>query len=143
MFSQFLGWTICIQAYVLADVTVTTNKNSAPTLTDLQKLLKLEKGLLGLFAQHDEMSEIATRVLEAEGFAIPSINDSDVQHTVNGYNLIKKRLRLAWPKVAEALKLQVAENWHQGLEGAVGRKVMRQLEKAMKQFHSWEENQVN
>ena len=110
-------------------------------MTDLFQLLKAETGLLDLLAEHEKISEIAMRILDAEGFAMASIHNSDVRHPVDGYNLIK-RLGLVWPKVADALKLSVAESW-EGLEGAVGRKVMRQLEKALEQFPSWEENRVN
>ena len=110
-------------------------------MTDLRLLLKAETALLGLLAEHEKISEIVTRILEAEGFTIASIHTSDVRHPVDGYNLIK-RLGLVWPKVADALKLSVAES-SEGLEGAVGRKVMRQLEKALEQFPSWEENRVN
>ena len=116
-------------------------KNSASSVTDLRLLLKAERVLLDSLAEHEKISEIATRVLEAEGFTIASIHNSDVRHPVDGYNLIK-RLGLVWPKVADALKLSVAESW-KGFEGAVGRKVMRQLEKALEQFPSWEENRVN
>ena len=98
--------------------------------------------MLGLLAEHEKISEIATRILEAEGFTIASIHNSDVRHPVDGYNLIK-RLGVVWPKVTDALKLsKVAESW-EGLEGGVGRKVMRELEKALEQFPSWEENRVN
>ena len=97
--------------------------------------------MLRLLAEHEKISEMATRVLEAEGFTIASIHNSDVRHPVDGYNLIK-RLGLVWPKVVEALKLPLAENW-EGLEGAVGRKVMRQLERVLEQFPSWEENRVS
>ena len=70
-----------------------------------------------------------------------AISNSDVLHPIDGYNLIK-RLGVVWPKVLDALKLLVTESW-EGLEGAVGRKVMRQLEKALERFPSWEENRVN
>ena len=110
-------------------------------MTDLRQLLAAETSLLRLLAEHEKISEIATGVLEAEGFTIASIHNSDVRHPVDGYNLIK-RLGLVWPKVVEALKLPLAENW-EGLEGAVGRKVMRQLERALEQFPSWEENRVS
>ena len=110
-------------------------------MTDLRLLLKAERVWLDSLAELEKISEIATRVLEAEGFTIASIHNSDVRHPVDGYNLIK-RLGLVWPKVADALKLSVAESW-KGFEGAVGRKVMRQLEKALEQFPSWEENRVN
>ena len=104
-------------------------------MTDLRLLLKAEMGLLDLLAEHEKISEIATRVLEAEGFTIASIYNSDVRHPVDGYNLIK-RLGLVWPKVADALKLPVAEG--------IGRRiVMRQMETALEQFPSWEENRVN
>ena len=110
-------------------------------MTDLCQLLKAETGLLDLLAEHKKIFEIATRVLEAEGFTVASIHNSDVRHPVDGYNLIK-RLGVVWPKVVDALKLLVTESW-EGLEGAVGRKVMRQLERALEQFPSWEENRVN
>ena len=122
-------------------LTLQAKKNSASSVTDLRQLLMAETTILGLLAEHDEISEIATRVLEAEGFTIASIHNSDVRHPVDGYNLIK-RLGLVWPKVADALKLPVAKKWD-GLEGSVGRKVMRQLERALEQFPSWEENRVN
>ena len=109
-------------------------------MTDLQQLLNTETGLLGLLAEHKKLSGIATKLLEAEGFTVASIHNSDVRHPVDGFNLIK-RLGLVWPKVVEALKLPLAENW-EGLEGAVGRKVMRQLERVLEQFPSWEENRV-
>ena len=121
--------------------TTQAKKNSASSVTDLRLLLKAETALLGLLAEHEKIFEIATRILEAEGFTIASIHTSDVRHPVDGYNLIK-RLGMVWPKVADALKLSVAES-SEGLEGAVGRKVMRQLEKALEQFPSWEENRVN
>ena len=122
-------------------LTLQAKKNSASSVTDLRQLLKAETVLLGLLPEHKKVSDIATRLLEAEGFTIASIHNSDVRHPVDGYNLIK-RLGLVWPKVVDALKLPVAEHW-EGLEGAVGRKVMRQLERALEQFPSWEENRVN
>ena len=118
-------------------LTAQAKKNSASSVTDLRLLLKAEKGLLDFLAEHEKIFEIATSVLEAEGFTIASIHNSDVRHPVDGYNLIK-RLGLVWPKVAEALKLSEAE-----AEGAVERKLMRRLERALEQFPSWEENRVN
>ena len=115
--------------------TTQAKKNSASSVTDLRLLLKAETALLGLLAEHEKISEIATRVLEAEGFTVASIHNSDVRHPVDGYNLIK-RLGLVWPKVVEAVKLSEAE-------GAVRKEVMRQLERAVEQFPSWEENRVN
>ena len=96
-----------------------------------------------LFDLFEEQSifEVAKRILEAEGFTSAFIHNSDVRHPVDGYNLIK-RLGVVWPKVLDALKLLVTESW-EGLEGADGRKVMRQLEKALERFPSWEENRVN
>ena len=112
-------------------------RNPASSVTDLRLLLKAETDLLDLLAEHEKILKIATSVLEAEGFTIASIHNSDVRHPVDGYNLIK-RLGLVWPKVAEALKLLEAE-----AEGAVERKLMRRLERALEQFPSWEENRVN
>ena len=117
-------------------LTVQAKKNSASSVTDLCQLLKAETGLLDLLTEHKKIFEIATRVLEAEGFTVASIHNSDVRHPVDGYNLIK-RLGLVWPKVAETLK-SVAE-----VEGAVVREMMRQLERAVEQFPSWQENRVN
>ena len=125
----------------ITSLTVQAKKNCASSVTDLQQLLKAETGLLGLLAEHKKLFDIATKLLEAEGFTVASIHNSDVRHPVDGFNLIK-RLGLVWPKVVDALKLPVAENW-EGLEGAVGRKVMRQLEREVDRFPSWEENQVN
>ena len=116
-------------------MTAQAKRNSASSVTDLRLLLKAERGLLDFLAEDEKISEIATRVLEADGFTFASIHNSDVRHPVDGYNLIK-RLGLVWPKVVEAVKLSEAE-------GAVGREVIRQLERALEQFPSWEENRVN
>ena len=116
-------------------LTAQAKKNSASSVTDLRLLLKAEIALLDLLTEHEKISEIAMRILDAEGFAMASIHNSDVRHPVDGYNLIK-RLGLVWPKVVEAVKLSETE-------GAVEREVMRQLERAVEQFPSWEENRVN
>ena len=81
-------------------------KNSASSVTDLRALLNAEKALLSLLSEHEEMSTIAREILEAEGFTVAAISNSDVLHPIDGYNLIK-RLGRTWPKVQEAMKLLV------------------------------------
>ena len=73
-------------------------KNSASSVTDLRQLLKAETALLDSLSEHEDISEIVTNILEAEGFTIPAIHNSDVRHPVDAYNLIK-RLGRIWPKV--------------------------------------------
>ena len=73
-------------------------KNSASSVTDLRQLLKAETALLDFLSEHEDISEIVTNILEAEGFTIPAIHNSDVRHPVDAYNLIK-RLGRIWPKV--------------------------------------------
>ena len=73
-------------------------KNSASSVTDLRQLLKAETALLDSLSEHKDISEIVTNILEAEGFTIPAIHNSDVRHPVDAYNLIK-RLGRIWPKV--------------------------------------------
>ena len=81
-------------------------KNSASSVTDLRVLLNAEKALLSLLSEYEEMSTIAREILEAEGFTVAAISNSDVLHPIDGYNLIK-RLGRTWPKVQEAMKLLV------------------------------------
>ena len=68
--------------------------------------MNAEKALLSLLSEYEEMSTIAREILEAEGFTVAAISNSDVLHPIDGYNLIK-RLGRAWPKVQEAMKLLV------------------------------------
>ena len=137
-------------------------KNSASSLTDLRVLLNAEKALLSLLSEYEEMSSIAREILEAEGFTVAAISNSDVLHPIDGYNLIK-RLGRAWPKVQEAMKLLVdkdrqemdnvknvdkmdkVENLDKDKEGvdvSVSSMLVRQFQTALKQFPSWEENRV-
>ena len=137
-------------------------KNSASSVTDLRVLLNAEKALLSLLSEYEEMSTIAREILEAEGFTVAAISNSDVLHPIDGYNLIK-RLGRAWPKVQEAMKLLVdkdrqemdnvknvdkmdkVENLDKDKEGvdvSVSSRLVRQLGTALKQFPSWEENRV-
>ena len=81
-------------------------KNSASSVTDLRVLLNAEKALLSLLSEYEAMFTIAREILEAEGFTVAAISNSDVLHPIDGYNLIK-RLGRAWPKVQEAMKLLV------------------------------------
>ena len=134
-------------------------KNSASSVTDLRVLLNAEKRLLRFLSEYDEMSAIARDILEAEGFTIAAIHNSDVLHPVDGYNLIK-RLGRVWPKVQKKMKLRDDKDWQgadnvnqedivnkvdKGKEGvgvSVSRRLVRQLETALEQFPSWEENRV-
>ena len=134
-------------------------KNSASSVTDLRVLLNAEKRLLRFLSEYDEMSAIARDILEAEGFTIAAIHNSDVLHPVDGYNLIK-RLGRVWPKVQKEMKLHDDKDWQgadnvnqedivnkvdKGKEGvgvSVSRRLVRQLETALEQFPSWEENRV-
>ena len=134
-------------------------KNPASSVTDLRVLLNAEKRLLRFLSEYDEMSAIARDILEAEGFTIAAIHNSDVLHPVDGYNLIK-RLGRVWPKVQKEMKLRDDKDWQgadnvnqedivnkvdKGKEGvgvSVSRRLVRQLETALEQFPSWEENRV-
>ena len=134
-------------------------KNPASSVTDLRVLLNAEKRLLHFLSEYDEMSVIAREILEAEGFTIAAIHNSDVLHPVDGYNLIK-RLGRVWPKVQKEMKLRDDKDWQgadnvnqedivnkvdKGKEGvgvSVSRRLVRQLETALEQFPSWEENRV-
>ena len=128
-------------------------------MTDLRVLLNAEKRLLRFLSEYDEMSAIARDILEAEGFTIAAIHNSNVLHPVDGYNLIK-RLGRVWPKVQKEMKLRDDKDWQgadnvnqedivnkvdKGKEGvgvSVSRRLVRQLETALEQFPSWEENRV-
>ena len=131
-------------------------------MTDLRVLLNAEKALLSLLSEYEEMSSIAREILEAEGFTVAAISNSDVLHPIDGYNLIK-RLGRVWPKVQEAMKLLVdkdrqemdnvknvdkmdkVENLDKDKEGvdvSVSSMLVRQFQTALKQFPSWEENRV-
>ena len=124
--------------------------------------MNAEKALLSLLSEYEEMSTIAREILEAEGFTVAAISNSDVLHPIDGYNLIK-RLGRAWPKVQEAMKLLVdkdrqemdnvknvdkmdkVENLDKDKEGvdvSVSSMLVRQFQTALKQFPSWEENRV-
>ena len=137
-------------------------KNSASSVTDLRVLLNAEKALLTLLSEYEAMSTIAREILEAEGFTVAAISNSDVLHPIDGYNLIK-RLGRAWPKVQEAMKLLVdkdrqemdnvknvdkmdkVENLDKDKEGvdvSVSSRLVRQFQTALKQFPPWEENRV-
>ena len=134
-------------------------KNPASSVTDLRVLLNAEKRLLRFLSEYDEMSAIARDILEAEGFTIAAVHNSDVLHPVDGYNLIK-RLGRVWPKVQKEMKLRDDKDWQgadnvnqedivnkvdKGKEGvgvSVSRRLVRQLETALEQFPSWEENRV-
>ena len=134
-------------------------KNPASSVTDLRVLLNAEKRLLRFLSEYDEMSAIARDILEAEGFTIAAVHNSDVLHPVDGYNLIK-RLGRVWPKVQKKMKLRDDKDWQgadnvnqedivnkvdKGKEGvgvSVSRRLVRQLETALEQFPSWEENRV-
>ena len=134
-------------------------KNPASSVTDLRVLLNAEKRLLHFLSEYDEMSAIAKDILEAVGFTIAAIHNSDVLHPVDGYNLIK-RLGRVWPKVQKEMKLRDDKDWQgasnvnqedivnkvdKGKEGvgvSVSRRLVRQLETALEQFPSWEENRV-
>ena len=112
-----------------------TLKNSASSVTDLRVLLNAEKALLSLLSEYEEMSTIAREILEAEGFTVAAISNSDVLHPIDGYNLIK-RLGRVWPKVRE-----VFAGWE--LPGKIlVRKMIHHLQKTLDQFPSWEENRV-
>ena len=110
-------------------------KNSASSVTDLRLLLEAELALLEWLSEHKEIFEIVSRILEAEGFTLGTIQLSDVRHPVDGYNLIK-RLGRVWPKVRE-----VFAGWE--LPGKIlVRKMIHHLQKTLDQFPSWEENRV-
>ena len=135
-------------------------KNPASSVTDLRVLLNAEKRLLHFLSEYDEMSAIARDILEAEGFTIAAIHNSDVLHPVDGYNLIK-RLGRVWPKVQKEMKLHDDKDWQgadnvnqedivdkldkdkEGVGVSVSRRLVRQLETALEQFPSWEENRVH
>ena len=110
-------------------------KNSASSVTDLRLLLEAELALLELLSEHEEIFEIVSRILEAEGFTIGTIQLSDVRHPVDGYNLIK-RLGRVWPKVRE-----VFAGWESPGRFLVW-KMIHHLQKTLDQFPSWEENRV-
>ena len=110
-------------------------KNSASSVTDLRLLLEAELALLELLSEHEEIFEIVSRILEAEGFTIGTIQLSDVRHPVDGYNLIK-RLGRVWPKVRE-----VFAGWESPVR-ILGRKMIHHLQKTLDRFPSWEENRV-
>ena len=110
-------------------------KNSASSVTDLRLLLEAELALLELLSEHEEIFEIVSRILEAEGFTIGTIKLSDVRHPVDGYNLIK-RLGRVWPKVREGFA-----SWESPGRILVW-KMMHHLQKTLDQFPSWEENRV-
>ena len=110
-------------------------KNSASSVTDLRLLLEAELALLELLSEHEEIFEIVSRILEAEGFTIGTIQLSDVRHPVDGYNLIK-RLGRVWPKVREVFAGWVSPG------RILVRKMIHQLQKTLDQFPSWEENRV-
>ena len=145
-------------------------KNSASSVTDLRVLLNAEKALLSLLSEYEEMSSIAREILEAEGFTVAAISNSDVLHPIDGYNLIK-RLGRAWPKVQEAMKLLVDKDRQEmdnvknmnkvdndkvdnmkhvdkvdkdkgGVDVSLSSRLVRQLGTALKQFPSWDENRV-
>ena len=131
-------------------------KNSASSVTDLRVLLNAEKALLSLLSEYEEISTIAREILEAEGFTVAAIHNSDVLHPIDGYNLIK-RLGRVWPRVQEAMKLLVDKDRQEmdnvknvdkvdkdkgGVDVSVSSRLVRQLGTALKQFPSWEENRV-
>ena len=140
-------------------------KNSASSVTDLRVLLNAEKALLSLLSEYEEMSSIAKEILEAEGFTVAAIYNSDVLHPIDGYNLIK-RLGRVWPRVQEAMKLLVDKDGQEmdnvknvekvdnvknvdkvdkdksGVDVSVSSRLVRQLGTALKQFPSWDENRV-
>ena len=97
--------------------------------------MEAELTLLELLSEHEEIFEIVSRILEAEGFTIGTIKLSDVRHPVDGYNLIK-RLGRVWPKVREGFA-----SWESPGRILV-RKMMHHLQKTLDQFPSWEENRV-
>ena len=102
-------------------------KNSASSVTDLRVLLNAEKALLTLLSEYEEMSTIAREILEAEGFTVAAISNSDVLHPIDGYNLIK-RLGRTWPKVQEAMKLLVDKD-RQGMDNVKNVDKVEKLEK--------------
>ena len=134
-------------------------KNSASSVTDLRVLLNAEKALLSLLSEYEEMSSIAREILEAEGFTVAAIHNSDVLHPIDGYNLIKRMGRV-WPRVQEAMKLLVDKDRQEmdnvknvdnldkvdkdkiGVDVSVSSRLVRQLGTALKQFPSWDENRV-
>ena len=134
-------------------------KHSASSVTDLRVLLNAEKALLSLLSEYEEMSTIAREILEAEGFTVAAISNSDVLHPIDGYNLIK-RLGRVWPKVQEAMKLLVDKDRQEmdnvknvdkmdkvdkdkgGVDVSVSSRLVRQLGTTLEQFPPWEENRV-
>ena len=126
-------------------------KHSASSVTDLRLLLSAETALLRSLEEQKESFEIATKVLEAEGFTTAAILNSDVRHPIDAYNLIK-RLGRIWPKVGNPSRLlmgfllnlsQVRDALEFTLGGDLGRKLMQRLGNALERFPSWEENRVN
>ena len=79
-------------------------KHSASSVTDLRLLLSAETALLRSLEEQKESFEIATKILEAEGFTTAAILNSDVRHPIDAYNLIK-RLGRIWPKVGNLSRL--------------------------------------
>ena len=125
-------------------------KHSASSVTDLRLLLSAETALLRSLEEQKESFEIATKILEAEGFTTAAILNSDVRHPIDAYNLIK-RLGRIWPKVGNPSRLlmgfllnlsQVRDALEFNLEGDLGRKLMQRLGNALERFPSWEENRV-
>jgi len=124
-----------------SDLTTSTSqakKNTASSTVDLRLLLMAERELLDMFEDsedsrdHPKMMDVVQRALQAEGFSLSSIRNSDVRHPVDGYNLMK-RLARSWPKVRAALEKEIEVN----------SAVMSQLEEALQHFPSWEENRVS
>ena len=66
--------------------------------------MSAETALLRSLEEQKESFEIATKVLEAEGFTTAAILNSDVRHPIDAYNLIK-RLGRIWPKVGNPSRL--------------------------------------
>ena len=134
-------------------------KNPASSVTDLRVLLNAEKRLLRFLSEYDEMSAIAREILEAEGFTVAAISNSDVLHPIDGYNLIK-RLGRVWPKVQEVMKLLIDKDRQEmdnvknvdkmdkvdkdkgGVDVSVSSRLVRQLGTTLEQFPPWEENRV-
>ena len=106
-------------------------KNSASSVTDLRVLLNAEKRLLRFLSEYDEMSAIARDILEAEGFTIAAIHNSDVLHPVDGYNLIK-RLGRVWPKVQKEMKLRDDKDW-QGADNVNQEDIVNKVDKVDKE----------
>jgi len=108
-------------------------KNTASSTTGLRQLLKAEWALLAMLGKHQEVFDFVQEVLLTDGFSLTSIYNSDVRHPVDGYNLIK-RLARSWPKARDALLAK---------KEVVSEMVMVELEEALHQFPSWEENRVS